>query len=357
MEDKTHKSNISIYNILYIIKSDQKKMIQFIIAFAIIGIIISFSIPKIYKAKVMLAPEIPNTSNLTSNMSSLASMIGMDMNFGNANDAIYPEIYPDLMGSMDFLFSLFPIQVHTIDGTINFSYYNYKLKFQKISWWYYPLKWFQSLFNNKGTSKDKKTYQNNAFEPSKEQYDIATSIEKDINCQVDKKTNVITIEVTAQDPLISAILADSVKEKLKSFITQYRTNKARNDLAYMEQLYKEAKMQYTQARLQYASYSDANEDLLLQSYKSKQEDLENEMQLRYNIYTQVVQQLQLSKAKVQEKTPVFTVLQSATVPIKHSNKPKILILLEFIFIGFCLRISILLYKKREELFQKDANCF
>ena len=44
------------------------------------------------------------------------------------------------------------------------------------------------------------------------------------------------------------------------------------------------------------------------------------MQLKYNAYTQVYEQLQLSRAKVQERTPAFTIVQSASVPVKHSRE-------------------------------------
>ena len=78
----------------------------------------------------------------------------------------------------------------------------------------------------------------------------------------------------------------------------------------------------------------------MQEYQSKQEDLENEMQLQYNIYTQCVQQLQLSLAKLQEQTPVFTEITQAAVTIKHSNTPKIIIVIVFIFIAI---VGCLLY--------------
>ena len=133
--------------------------------------------------------------------------------------------------------------------------------------------------------------------------------------------------MTDQDPLISATMADSVRQRLQAFITDYRTQKARNDLAYMENLFAEAREQYVKARQQYASFSDTNQDLLLQSYKSKQDDLENDMQLKYNAYTQIYEQLQLSRAKVQERTPAFTVVQSASVPLKHINKSKLMVMM------------------------------
>ena len=134
---------------------------------------------------------------------------------------------------------------------------------------------------------------------------------------------------------------------LQAAITDYRTKKARIDLQYMQKLFSEAKQQYDQARRLYASYADANLDVNLQSFKSKENDLENEMQLKYNIYTTLVEQLQLARAKVQERTPAFTVVQSATVPIKHSSRPKIVTLLIWLFLGFMLRFIILFWKNKE----------
>lgn len=346
------KKQANILSILRFIKKDWKMMSVFIFSFAVLGVIVAFSIPRIYKSKVMLAPESSSGSGLTSNISSLASMVGMDIKLGDESDAIYPEIYPDLMQSMDFLFSLFPIQVTTLDGKVKTTYYDYLLKHQKIEWWTYPIEWIKKKVASK---KKGGRSAGSSFQPTRQQYDIAKTIAKSIDCQVDKKTSVISIEVTSQDPLVSAELADSVKEKLKAFITDYRTKKARKDVEYMKKLFVEAKADYTKARQKYAAYSDANEDLMLESYKAKQEDLENEMQLKYNIYTQIVQQLQLSKAKVQEKTPVFTVLQSASVPIKHSNKPKILILIQFMLIGFILRLCVLAVKNKDKITKALEN--
>lgn len=80
------------------------------------------------------------------------------------------------------------------------------------------------------------------------------------------------------------------------------------------------------------------------SYKAKQEEMENEMQLRYNIYNQCAQQLQLAKAKVQERTPAFTVLQPATVPIKKDGPKRMTILFVFVFMAITLTSIYILYK-------------
>ena len=76
-----------------------------------------------------------------------------------------------------------------------------------------------------------------------------------------------------------------MKERLQVFITNYRTNKSRIDEEYYKKLALSSKAEYEKARQLYSSYSDSNMDIMLESYRAKQTDLENDMQLKYNTYT------------------------------------------------------------------------
>lgn len=346
------KTYIDIYKLLAIIIRDKKKMITYCCVSAVISIIVAFSIPRIYKSSVMLAPE--ETSNgFSGNISSLASMVGMNMKFGTNGDAIYPEIYPDAMSSTEFLTKLFFVKISSKDGKIqDMPYWEYLQFHQKSAWWNYPTDVIRNMIEKlKGENSDGNISQQriDPFRLTKKQYELAKAINNCIDCHVDKKTNVITITVTDQDPVISATLADSVRMYLQAFITDYRTNKARNDEAFMEQLLTEAEIDYKVARDEYAAFCDANRDARLQSVKTKIEDLENNMQLRYNIYSEVVSQLQMARAKVQERTPAFTVLQNAYVPVKHSNTPKIFILMLFVILAAFIRLVILIKHHHKEI--------
>ncbi len=347
------KIELDIVSLLRAIKHDKLWMSVFVGLAAVLGIAVAFGTPKEYKASVMLAPETSSGNSLTSNISSLASMVGMDMDFGKSSDAIYPEIYPDLIQSTDFIVSLFPIQVENKDGSVRTDYFDYLQNHTKKTWYSAPARWLTAMMEKLkkndfafGTDDSKV----DPFRLTKQQHNIAHNISKSLDCMVDKKTSVITLEMTDQDPVVAATMVDSVRQHLQVFITDYRTQKARNDLAYMEKLFMEAKEQYVKARQQYASFSDANQELVLQSYKTKQDDLENDMQLKYNAYTQIYEQLQLSKAKVQERTPAFTIVQSASVPIKHTNRPKVVVLALFMFLGGMLRLVVLMWQKRRDLF-------
>jgi uncharacterized protein involved in exopolysaccharide biosynthesis len=58
------------------------------------------------------------------------------------------------------------------------------------------------------------------------------------------------------------------------------------------------------------------------------------MQLKYNAYTTLNTQMLAAKAKVQERTPVFTVVQGAAVPIKASSPKRMLFVLGMLILAF-----------------------
>ena len=134
--------------------------------------------------------------------------------------------------------------------------------------------------------------------------------------------------------MVCKIIADSTRTRLENFITNYRTKKAKDDYAYYKKLTDEARADYQKIRRLYGSFSDANEDVILQSVKSKQEDLENEMQLKFNAYTTLSTQMDAARAKVLAKTPAFTLIQGAAVPVKPESPKRMLFVLAWAFIAF-----------------------
>lgn len=311
----------------------------------IIGLIVAFSIPKTYKTEVVLAPELTNGMNLSGGLSDVASMMGINIGTNGAViDAIYPELYPEIVSSVPFLTDLFNTKISTEDGSLKaITLYSYLKDKQQYPWWTRMVGSIKKLFEKNKSAALQNNKVNN-FMLNKEQDGIAQAIKNTINCNVNKKTNIITISVTTQDALVSASLADTVCRKIQDYIIAYRTKKARNDLNYVQNLCNEAKAQYVKAQEKYSSFSDSNEDLILQSYKAKQDEMENEMQLRYNIYNQCAQQLQIAKAKVQERTPAFTVIEPATVPLKKDGPKRMTILLVYIFLAIVLTSIYVLYK-------------
>ena len=335
MEEKKELEVIDLRVVFKKIWSRRKLFYKVLPITFVLSCAIILCVPRYYTSSLSLAPEMANSSGMGGALGSLASSFGLDLGAMETTDAINPMLYPDLMEDNGFVTGLFDIHVKSMDGEIDCSYYEYLTKHQKRAFWTYAIGWVKRLFS----PKDKGGKKGGEFDPymlSKKQDDVAAIIRSFVKIDIDKKTAVISIEAKAQDALICKTLADSVKGRLQVFITNYRTNKSRIDEQYYKKLVDEAKSQYENARRLYGSYADANMDVMLESYKATQADLENDMQLKYNTYTTLMTQYQAARAKVQERTPAFTLVKGAAVPIKPAGPKRLLFV-----IGMCILVTII----------------
>lgn len=298
----------------------------------IIAVILILPSPRYYHCSVVLAPE--SSSGNEGALGSMASMIGIKISNGSNTDAIHPELYPQVLSSNNFIRNLIDINVRNQDGTIQTTYYDYIQKHQKSHPIMAAFGAMIDLFKKKETDKLGKLEKLDLFNMTKEQSDVFKAITGKINCDYNIKTELITISVQDQDPLICATIADSVRTKLQDFIIEYRTNKARIDLEYYQKLTTEAKQAYERARQSYGNYADQNNDIVLQSYRLKENDLENDMQLKFNTYSTLQTQLQIAQAKLQERTPAFIVIKEATVPKMPAGPRRTLFVLTIVFLAF-----------------------
>ena len=288
-------------------------------------------IPRTYTTEACLAPEMDNSS-ASGALSSIASSFGFDLGEMQTSDAINPLLYPDLMDDNGFVASLFTIKVKSADGEINTNYHDYLANYQSYPWWFYPINWIGELFPKSSQGGSASGY--DPYFLSRREDGYMSAARDNIQLSTDKKTGVISISVTAQDGLIAKELADSVTKRLQGFITNYRTNKARIDYEYYKQLTLEAKNEYEKARQRYGSLSDANSKVALRSVELKLEDMENDMQLKFNAYTTLNTQLQASKAKVQERTPAFTLLKGAAVPVRPTGPKRMIFVALMVILTF-----------------------
>ena len=322
----------------------------------VVGLVVAFSIPKEYSTTVKLAPETSDPSKKMGNLGGLAAMAGINLNSTSGADAISPDLYPDVVSSIPFLLELFPVQVTNEKGDYSASLYDYMNEDQKSVWWSYVVQApFKLLGVVKGLFSKEESVSSGeltSFRLTKEQADVINALQERISASVDKKTSVITVSVQMQDPLISANITQIVLEKLQGYITNYRTQKVKQDLEFTEKVFSEARESYYKAQRAYAAFEDANKNIISASYRTEQERLKNEMTLTFNVYNTLAQKLEQDKLRVQEQTPVYTIIQPATVPLKAASPKKPLILIGFVFLAIFGGVGYLfikdLFKPQEE---------
>lgn len=326
---------------------------------AMVGLVVVFSLPKEYTTTVKLAPETEEVSKRMNSLGGLAAMAGVNLGASSGADAISPDLYPDVVGSTPFLLELFPMKVNGSANCDSLSLYMYMRHYQRTAWWNYIIRApFQilgavrNLFSGpvKDTAETLDPFRLKVVEES-----VLRGLRSRIHASVDKKTFVVTVSVRMQDPVVSAEVTRTVMQRLQEYIIAYRTQKVKYDLEFTHKVFEDTRDAYYKAQHAYAAFEDANRNLISSSYRTEQERLKNEMTLAFNVYNSVAQKLEQDKLRVQEQTPVYTVIEPATVPIRASSPKKMLILAGFVFLGLLGGMGYILMK--DIFIKRDKTSF
>lgn len=332
----------------------------------IVGVIIALTTPKQYTASVTLAPE--SSKGGGGGLSGIASMLGVGgLSMGSDADALNVQLYPDIVSSTPFILDLMDTPVKTIDeeqsdttlvGYLK-EYTSSSLMSTMMSLPFKAIGGVMSLFKSEEEQDGKEVI--NPFHLTAEQARTVAGLKGMIIANVDKKTGVTTVSVTMQDPLVAAIMTDTVVVKLQEHITKYRVSKAEDDCKYWEELYQQRQKEYYEAQEKYAKYSDANNNVILQSVRIEQERLQNDMNLALQVYSNVAAQLQMARAKVQEAKPVFAVVEPASVPLQASGTSRMMTLVGTVFLFVAAAAAWVLFgvdlwkKVKEGLTEQQEN--
>ena len=342
------EQEIDIMELIAKLWKNRRMIIKWGIIGAVVGLIAGFSIPKTYKVSATLAPE--TQQRVGSGVSSIASMMGVSLD--NSMDAIDYEMYPDVISSTPFLFELLDLEVKTRDGQIDTTLQNYILKHQKSPWWshvigapFKALGWAVSLVKSEEECGESGEVQLELHNLPKEERKAIKYLSEKIIVSVDKKTGKTQLSLEMQDPLVAYTVMAAVLDNLKNYMSEYRTSKSRQDVENLSKICEERKQEYYAAQKAYALYTDSNKNIVQNSSKAEGQRLQQEMNLAYQVYSQVATQLEGARIKVQQDKPVFAVLKPASVPLKKAGPSKAKLLIGFAFLAGCCAAAWALWGK------------
>lgn len=354
MSDIDKDSEINLLELAKKLWTKKRFILKWSLLGLVIGIIIAFSIPKEYTTTVVLTTD--SKTSLSGSMGMLASMAGINLGSNLDGSTFSPELYPDILNSTPFIQGLLNINVIDNKENINTTLYNYINNEQKVAWWSYVSKIPKALGGLISSKEDTQvaSLENNSRVITKEKLGVIKTLQSAFIISTDKKTGISTVEVTMQSPQISAYLADTLTSYLQEYIIKQRTQKARTDLDNAEELYEDAKINYYKAQENLATFTDKNLNVVSAKFKIHQDRLQNEANLAYNVYTQMAQQVQMNKIKVQDNTPVFTIIQPAVEPFTPSKPSKKLTVIVFLLLSVSVASVWILRKDLFEILFKKS---
>jgi len=321
------------------------------VIFTAAGALLSLSLDSEYESQVKLLPEVDSklggsSSSSLGGLSSLAGLAGINLSGAmGGSDAIQPAMYPEIVQSIPFLQEL-----------SQFSVYNRKLKkFQKLAEYLKqensnaPIGLFKQDKNKEVSDMENINIPKGVLSPeliniTKQESYILKELKESIVVEIDKKSNLIRITASSLDPVISANIANLVLNQLRKYIIHYRTEKARKELNFLIERQAEARKRYDQALYTLSNYKDQNRNVFLNVAKDQGKKLQYEVDLAFNVYSNLTSQTTEAKIKLQKETPVFKVLEPAQVPLKRASPRRSLITIGALFLGLFAALIVVFFK-------------
>lgn len=296
-----------------------KKIVLIGFIFGVLGILSTMLMQRKWNVTMTLAPELQKGGS--SSLGSIASMLGMSAaQLGSSTDAMNITLFPEICRSTPFLVGLFDVpltsyvsekQAEAGVQPLHTTVYMHLSKEDKEKKGL--AKWLHERRQKKHTEKPY-TGVANPTELTRKEAAVVKALRESISSDVDKKTGITTISVVMDDRLMTKQLADTVCTRLQAYVSKYRTQKAQADYDYYVLLAEEARQELVRAQAAYAAAVDYDRSVILQGAKSETERLQSEALLASQIYSQMAQQRELARAKIQEDKPVYAVVQPATLP-------------------------------------------
>jgi uncharacterized protein involved in exopolysaccharide biosynthesis len=354
---------IDLMEVIKQIWAGRRTVFLFMAVGLVLAIVVVLVTPKQYQTQVKLLAESGSKNGTGGLLGQLGGMAGINLgglsglNLGGSSesDALTPELYPEVVKSTPFLLEVLSQKVTESKHGKTMTVAEYLEEYNQS-----PFSGLMGIFKGKssGGVMSKVSDPKALLKLTREQMDLANGLADIINLNVVSSSSggltgggskIITVSIELQDPVVSAQLADSVVGSLKHYIIDYNTGKAKKDLDFIKARFNEARDKYYSAQQALASHNDRNLNVITSSANMSKERLQTENQLASNIYNSMAQVMEQAKLKVQDQTPVFTVIEPAKVPLIKSKPKGVIIAMGLMFVGAFVGVGVVFVRRKKKI--------
>lgn len=356
--DNSENSVDSLRSILWlkIIWNNKKILFRSIIVAILIGIAQIFLSPPEYIAWTTIVPQTSNPSQKLGGISSLAAIAGFNLDL-TGGDELSPAIYPQILGSAlfqrDLMYKKF--EIDGFEKPINL--YNYFTERQYKSLTQKVVSSIKSILSKLiGNSDEKVTESNSRNTPvllTKKEDMVCEQLLKRITLNVDIKNGYITLYSAFTNAELAAEVAEFSRGLLQKYITEFKIEKASNQLKFIKERYNEKKENYLQSQQKLARYRDRNKNISSAIAATEEELLRGEYTISLSVYNELSKQLEQAEIRVKEDTPVFSIIQPTKIPFEKSKPKKGFLLIVWFFLGNITAVCIIFGKIFIEKFRQS----
>jgi uncharacterized protein involved in exopolysaccharide biosynthesis len=333
-----------------------------------IGLLVAFGSQEEYTAHTKILPYRSGGSTL-GGLSGLAGLAGIQLPSGSSGQIISTEMYPELTATLDFRMRLAetPIRFGSLNKTITpLEYFRdytkpTALEIVKSNTIGLPSKLVGKMITLVVHEKDAISVEAEHMDSPRinvlKQYDAAylSEIQAIGNRISLQNRNIIIIEATMPDPVAAADLVRAFSENLVESVISYEVNKTKEEILFLEENYKKSQSRFMNAQLALAIFTDKNRETQSATAQIEAQRLQSEYGIAAQIYGNFSTQLEQARIQLNRDTPIFTVLESVTIPNNKSAPRRGRVLLFSLLIGVFIGIAIITVRQIKKNFNTSNN--
>lgn len=340
MGEKHSQSQIE-FDLIAILKTgwlNRKTLMLSGIVGGILGIIVSLVSLNVYTSSSLIVPDNSQSTGVNGGIASLASFAGINL-VGGGGEVLSLLMYPKLVRSIPFMQEVMNSNiVHNGDSTKVLDYILDYANHPKSKIKQYTIglpKHIMKSFKSKPRNTLSTNLNHQVVVLTQDELDVYELLNEFIDIVPDIEEGYVRISCSLYDPVPAAQLTTLVSNLLQKKITELKIEKAKADLDFIEGRFDEAKANFLNKQIELAEYKDRNIGVNTEIAKIEEKQLQDEYNLLYSIYIELSKNLENARIKVQENTPIFSIIQPAIVPSeKSSMSRKIQVILWTILGGF-----------------------
>ena len=319
----------------------RKTVIISTISGIVLGIIIALISPKEYTASTVMVPQLGSDSqSKLGGLGGLAALAGINIDMSTGTE-LSPMIYPQIVGSIPFQLELINAPLNFQDFPQPISLFDYCCKYGKISALGAIKKYTIGLPGVilkaiKGTPIEIKLTGDLSGQPillTEDQYELIKNFDDIISLDVNTKDGYLTLTTHMPEALAAAQMAQKAQNLLQQYITEFKIEKAKANLDFIQGRYNETKAEFEKAQVDLAVITDRNKNFTSGIPQIETDRIQTRYTIAFGVFQGLAQQLEQAKIQVKKETPVFTIVEPVTVPSERTKPKRAMIVAIWLFMG------------------------
>ena len=345
------------------------------LVFMLFGLFLAIFSPKEYMARTVFVPQ--TNQSFASRYSSIASMMGLDMDMSGNDGPISPKVYPIILSNPSFLRDLMYSPIHFSVSREPISIYDYYTceEYRKTN----PVEFLArytiglpgliigALRGNEGEDELPQDFAADSdgdavaadgvtadgtppdvaanapadgipavIRLNRSETAVAKLLYSNITMEVDIKRGFLTLTVMMPEAVAASEVCETAYMLLKRYVSDFKIEKGKVNLSFLEGQYEEAKENYRRRQYALASYIDRNRGVISAQSSVERSRLESDCELARSLYQELAKNVLSSRVKLEENNVAFVEIAPSSVPLRKAKPSGVMLLFVWTFLGGAL---------------------